>query len=316
MVGTLFYRYGLKEYLNGMLSTFHFHLVKSVALKEKMWFGIPMMKQKRYQSILLCGAVFFLFADQNLMAPNLTAIGTFALIFIDETTNYSTLFYQAKEFGFSNAEKNQKLGGDIALGNLFVSTFIMLKIIIYHNFLGFFLVGGVAALLIGYLADTFNRFLLFGMVVVCGELASISTYFVETYLQLFIFRIITGISSGGATPIVFSLLGDMYKQSNRIYASSVVGVAISGGTAAGQLMSGALQYRTSPQRLDNDSRLCRSCVWMASSLRVGGSAGSPLCFVDRLHHCGAVPRRYLPLLPLPTLTPNRPGKGVPGATAT
>ena len=102
--------------------------------------------------------------------------------------------------------------------------------------------GGVAALFVGYLTDTLSRFLLFGIVVICGEMASIATYCVENYWQLFFYRTITGISIGGATPIVFSLLGDMYKQSNRIYASSLIGVAISGGTAGGQLMAGYIVF--------------------------------------------------------------------------
>lgn len=107
---------------------------------------------------------------------------------------------------------------------------------------GFFLVGGIAALFVGYLTDIVNRFFLFSIVMICGEMASLCTYFVQTYMHLFIFRTITGVSIGGATPIIFSLLGDMYKQSNRIYASSVMGVAISGGTAAGQLMAGTINY--------------------------------------------------------------------------
>ena len=100
------------------------------------------------------------------------------------------------------------------------------------------MIGGVAALFVGYLTDVMSRFLLFGCVVICGEMASGATYWAKTYLQLFIFRIITGVSIGGATPIVFSLLGDMYKQSHRIYASSIIGVAVSGGVACGQLMAG------------------------------------------------------------------------------
>ena len=100
------------------------------------------------------------------------------------------------------------------------------------------MIGGVAALFVGYLTDVMSRFLLFGFVVICGEMASGATYWAQNYLHLFIFRIITGVSIGGATPIVFSLLGDMYKQSHRIYASSVIGVAVSGGVACGQLMSG------------------------------------------------------------------------------
>ena len=49
--------------------------------------------RERWTVILLGIATFFLFADQNLMAPNLTMI--------------------AREFGFTDVERDQKLGGDI-----------------------------------------------------------------------------------------------------------------------------------------------------------------------------------------------------------
>jgi MFS family permease len=115
------------------------------------------MSKKFYNTFLLCSTVFFLFADQNLLAPNLSAI--------------------AKEFGFTDAQKNQMLGGNIALG--------------------FFLVGGVAALMVGYLTDTVNRFQLFGVVVICGESACLGTYFIRTYIQLLLCRIATGVAIGG-----------------------------------------------------------------------------------------------------------------------
>lgn len=79
--------------------------------------------RKRYITCLICATVMFLFADQNLMSPNLT-----------EMANY---------FGFSDRERDKKLGGDIALG--------------------FFIVGAPFALLIGYLADTMNRCVLLGL---------------------------------------------------------------------------------------------------------------------------------------------------------
>ena len=60
--------------------------------------------------VLLIG---LLYADQNLLAPNLTAIG--------------------KEFGFSRAEIDQRLGADVNLM--------------------FWMLGGVVTLLVGYLTD-------------------------------------------------------------------------------------------------------------------------------------------------------------------
>jgi MFS family permease len=81
-----------------------------------------LMNMRTYTTLMLCITVFFLFADQNLLAPNLSAI--------------------AKDFEFTDSERDEKLGGYIAFG--------------------FFVVGGPVALLVGYFTDTVNRCLLFG----------------------------------------------------------------------------------------------------------------------------------------------------------
>jgi MFS family permease len=106
-------------------------------------------------TVVLCLSVFLLFADQNLLAPNLSLV--------------------AEEFGFDAFEKDKKLGGDIALG--------------------FFLVGGIVAILIGYLADsTSRRCELFAAIVFLGEFSCLLTYFSRSYWELFTCRILTGIS--------------------------------------------------------------------------------------------------------------------------
>jgi hypothetical protein len=51
--------------------------------------------KRRWAVALFSACTILLFADQNLMSPNLTAIAT--------------------DFGFSNEERDQKLGGQIAL---------------------------------------------------------------------------------------------------------------------------------------------------------------------------------------------------------
>jgi MFS family permease len=156
------------------------------------------ISMKHYTTALLSITVFFLFADQNLLAPNLSVI--------------------AKEFGFDSHERDEKLGGYIAFG--------------------FFIVGGPVALLVGYFTDFFNRCMLFGIVVVMGASASLSTYWVKTYPQLLACRIFTGIGIGGVNPIIFSLLGDLYPGSSRIYVSTMIGLSQSAGVAAGQFIAG------------------------------------------------------------------------------
>ena len=144
---------------------------------------------KEYTTALLCLIVVFLFADQNLLAPNLSLI--------------------AFEFGFTNSERDNLLGGQIAIG--------------------FFIVGGFISLLAGYLADSMNRIILFAVIVFLGELACLSTYWTTTYTELYICRVMTGISIGGATPIVFSLLADLYPGDSRVSVSTFVGISMAGG---------------------------------------------------------------------------------------
>ncbi len=80
---------------------------------------------KRYATAMLCLTVLFVFADQNLLSPNLSMI--------------------AKEFGFSDSQRDDYLGGNIALG--------------------FFLIGGIVSLITGYFADTTDRSASFNLLV-------------------------------------------------------------------------------------------------------------------------------------------------------
>ncbi|EKX53604.1 hypothetical protein GUITHDRAFT_64114 [Guillardia theta CCMP2712] len=151
-----------------------------------------------YDVFLLCIITALLFADQNLMAPNLTQI--------------------ARDFGFSDEERDTKLGGEIALG--------------------FFVLGGPVALAIGYLADMMPRKMLFVTVVFLGEIPCLLTIFVTEYWQLFILRAMTGIAIGGAPPLIFSLLGDMYGIKSRTHLSASIMAVAAVGVSLGQLVSG------------------------------------------------------------------------------
>ena len=161
---------------------------------------LPNITEKQYTTFLICLATACLFADQNLMAPNLTQI--------------------AQEFNFTKLEADQKLGGEIALA--------------------LFLVGGPISLTVGYLSDKFNRRKLYAFVVLLGEIGCLLTVLVTEYWHLFFLRALTGIALGGALPLVFSMLSDMYKPKERNQVSAIVGVAMTVGTLSGQLMSGAV----------------------------------------------------------------------------
>ncbi len=141
---------------------------------------------------------FFLFADQNLMSPNLTQI--------------------ADDFGFSPIERDIKLGGEISLV--------------------FWLVGGVVTLLFGYLTDTVSRKSLLVVAVLVGEIPCLLTGFVESYSQFFWLRALTGIGIGAIMPITYSLLGDYFPAGKRSTVVGYLGLVVGLGMASGQMLSG------------------------------------------------------------------------------
>ena len=155
---------------------------------------------RRWAVGLLSVATILLFADQNLMSPNLTAI--------------------AREFNFNDDERDRKLGGDIALA--------------------FFLLGAPASLLFGCLADSHNRTFLFAATVGIGELACLAAFWTRTYEGLYVSRAITGFALGGAIPLIYSLLGDLYSASERHRVNAVVGIGTGLGISLGQGIAGIL----------------------------------------------------------------------------
>lgn len=132
------------------------------------------------------------------MSPNLTAI--------------------ANEFDMDNDERDRKLGGDIALA--------------------FFLLGAPASLIVGFFADTHDRRKLFGCTVFVGEMACFCTYFVRTYNQLFLCRALTGFSIGGALPVIYSILGDLFGAGDRHIVSACVSFGVGAGISIGQAVAG------------------------------------------------------------------------------
>jgi len=163
-------------------------------MEPKSVFG----KKELYAVILLSFINFFLYADQNLMAPNLTSI--------------------AQSFGMNNIQRDTMLGGDISLV--------------------FWILGGVVTLAIGYLTDKVSRRNLFVSVVLIGAIPCFLTGFVQTYTQLFWMRALTGIGIGGSLPLTYSLIGDYFSPKNRSAAAGFIGLAMGFGVAAGQLIAG------------------------------------------------------------------------------
>ena len=157
------------------------------------------LQQRKYAVALLSACTVLLFADQNLMSPNLTAI--------------------AADFGFNDQQRDSLLGGHIALA--------------------FFVVGAPASFVIGCWADrSHHRTRLFAATVFLGEGACLATYWVRTYPQLYACRAVTGISVGGALPLIYSLLGDMFAAEERHAVSSHVGIGVGIGITVGQGVAG------------------------------------------------------------------------------
>jgi len=71
-----------------------------------------------------------------------------------------------------------------------------------------------------------------------GEGPCLLTIFVTRYWELFLLRLLTGISIGGSLPLIFSLLSDMYEHKHRAFVSAMVQIAVGAGIAVGQGVSG------------------------------------------------------------------------------
>ncbi len=155
-------------------------------------------KNEIFAILLIAVMNLFLFADQNLMAPNLTQI--------------------AHDFGFDDVQRDVMLGGRISLV--------------------FWVLGGLVTLAIGYLTDKISRRNLFLFVILVGEIPCLLTGFAQNYDQLFWLRALTGIGIGGALPLTFSLIGDYFSHKNRAAAAAWIGLAQGLGIAIGQLMAG------------------------------------------------------------------------------
>lgn len=129
--------------------------------------------------------VLFLFSDSNLMAPNLTAI--------------------ADSFNMTHVERDVKVVG-------------------YTN-LVFNLVGAATTLVVGYLADRYERRTLFTLVVLIAAFACLLTILVYTYEELLACRAFVAIGLGGVLPIIYSFIGDEFSSNTRGRMCAMVGVS-------------------------------------------------------------------------------------------
>ncbi len=157
------------------------------------------LKRSDYISLILLFLLsFFLFADQNLMGPNLTQI--------------------ASDFGFNDIQRDIKLGGEISLV--------------------FWLIGGFITLIFGYFTDIVSRKKLLIIAILFGEIPCLLTGYVQNYNQFFWLRALTGIGIGAIIPITYSLIGDYFPASKRSLITGYLGLFVGLGIAGGQLLAG------------------------------------------------------------------------------
>jgi len=161
----------------------------------------PLSRLRRLATALAVTAVAALLAaDQNLMAPNLTAI--------------------AADLGLPPGDRDRLLGGVVAAL--------------------FFAVGAPAAVGVGFAAGRADRVRLMALLVVLGEAPCLATAWVTTYPGLLATRTLTGLAAGGLPPLVYSLVGDLAGPGQRAAAAAGVQLAVSGGASAGQLLAGVV----------------------------------------------------------------------------
>jgi len=142
----------------------------------------------------------FLFADQNLLSPNLSSV--------------------ASELHLSSSQKDTKLGGQISLF--------------------FFAAGIPATLIMGYLTDRVSRRHLLAACVLIGEIPVLFTLYVKKFPQLLFTRTLTGVSLGGSLPIMFSLFGDLVPSERRSIVSAQFSLSSQFGVVIGQFVAGFL----------------------------------------------------------------------------
>jgi predicted MFS family arabinose efflux permease len=169
----------------------------------------PSPAQERLSLSLFIVMMALLIADNNLMAPNLTAIG--------------------REFGFSRAEIDQKLGADLNLM--------------------FWILGAAVTLIVGYLTDRTDlqrhlpRKRLLLCLVVIGQGACLLSGLASSYSQLYWARTFTSVGMGAAGPVMASLLADQFTPTRRAHALGLLNVACSLGVGLGQVLAGFLGPR-------------------------------------------------------------------------
>ena len=105
----------------------------------------------------------------------------------------------------------------------------------------FTIIGALVSLFFGVLTDRVNRKRLLVFIVLVGEIPCLLTgfkQFTQTYEQLLVLRILTGLGVGGIFPLTFSLVGDYFRAEHRAFVNALIGAAWAIGQIFGQTLAG------------------------------------------------------------------------------
>lgn len=141
---------------------------------------------------------FSILASQNVMAPNLTRI--------------------AGDLDLSPTDRDRILGGWMSSA--------------------FFLVGAPLSLVVGYLADIANRKHVFIGVAILSIATNLGLAAVTDIYWMLVLRAFSGATIAACSPLLFSLLGDLYAANKRSKVSSLIALTLGAGGLVGQLFSG------------------------------------------------------------------------------
>lgn len=151
--------------------------------------------------LFLLFMAFFLFADQNLIAPNLKNI--------------------ANSIGIQDEKEI-----DVYIGGVVPALF--------------FILGGIVSLSIGYFSEKYPRKLLLIITVLLGEIPCFLTGLANSFPEFLIYRTLCGFGLGGVFPLIFSIIGDLFSTQSRVVATAYISLAMGLGVSIGQLLGGIL----------------------------------------------------------------------------
>eukprot|EP00440_Ansanella_granifera_P002166 gb/GFBE01002347.1/.p1 GENE.gb/GFBE01002347.1/~~gb/GFBE01002347.1/.p1 ORF type:complete len:524 (+),score=61.41 gb/GFBE01002347.1/:1-1572(+) len=173
------------------------------AIKEEVAAIVSLVAASWHQHgkiVPLAVAQMLLLADQPLLPANMSRV--------------------AAEFGFDGAERDEMLGGIVAV--VFFST------------------GAISSLLAGRLADIMSRSWLVSCFVLIGGVGSFMNSRISGFTGLLFCRAAAGTALGGLLPPSFAIVGDIYAADERPHAIAMLAIIAGFGPALGQGLAGFL----------------------------------------------------------------------------